>query len=222
MLRASYSRSYSAIPIYEGQWGTQGFNSYQTFLSPNVQLQPAVPLTAALPPPAHPLPDLRPDAANNTIADLIDATDREPVYQSASVTIERELPGSMVVSVGASYSGGRNLLVSNSAANPNAIAPAALVFGDQLYNLVFNQSLRPYPQYKGFDVYSSYPLGRYQRDAGFLRVEKRASNGAVAERLLRIFQADWTIIPGPTACRISSTGRMSGRSLPTISRSGCS
>jgi len=177
VLRASYSRSYSAIPIYEGQWGTQGFNGYQTFLSPNTQLQPAAPLTAQLPPPAHALPDLSPDAANNTIADLIDATDREPVYQSASLTIERELPGSMIISVGASYSGGRNLLVGNSAANPNAISPDALVYGNQLYNLAFNQSLRPYPQYQGFDVYGSYPIGRYQRDAGFVRLEKRASMG---------------------------------------------
>jgi hypothetical protein len=177
VLRASYSRGYSAIPIYEGQWGTQGFNSRETFISPNVQLQPAVALTTALPPPAHPLPDLRPDAANNTVADLIDATSREPVYQSASVTLERELPGSMVVTVGAAYSGGHNLLVSDSAANPNAIAPAALEFRDQLNDEVFNQSLRPYPQYKGFELYSSYPLGRYQRDAGFIRVEKRASKG---------------------------------------------
>ena len=177
VLRAGYSRGYSAIPIYQGQWGTQGFNGYQTLLSSNTQLQPAVPLTTQLPPPVHPLPDLRPDAANNTIADLIDATDREPVYQSASVTMERELPGSMVVSIGAAYSGGRNLLVGNSAANPNAISPGALSFRDQLNNLEFNQSLRPYPQYQGFELYGLYPLGRYQRDAGFVRVEKRASMG---------------------------------------------
>lgn len=177
VLRANYWRGYSAIPIYEGQWGTQGFNSRQTFISPNVQLQPAVALAATLPPPAYPLPDLRPEAANNTVADLIDSTSREPAYQSASLTIERELPGSMVVSVGAAYSGGHNLLVSDSAANPNAIAPAALQFRDQLNDEVFNQSLRPYPQYKGFELYSSYPLGRYQRDAGFVRVEKRASKG---------------------------------------------
>jgi hypothetical protein len=140
-------------------------------------LQPAVPLTAQLPPPVHPLPDLRPDAANNTIADLIDATTREPVYQSASLTIERELPGSMVVSVGAAYSGGHNLLVGDSSANPNAISPAALSFRDQLNNLDFNRSLRPYPQYQGFELYGLYPLGRYRRDAGFVRVEKRASMG---------------------------------------------
>jgi hypothetical protein len=177
VVRAAYARSYTPIPTYSGQWGTQGFNGYQTFISPNVQLEPAVILSAGLPPPANPLPDLRPDAVNNTVADLIDATSREPLYQSASLTIERELPGSMVVSVGASYAGGRNLVVSDSAANPNAIAPAALRFRDRLNDENFNASLRPYPQYKGFDVYSSYPIGRYQRDAGFLRLEKRASKG---------------------------------------------
>ena len=140
-------------------------------------MQPAAPLASALPPPANPLPDLRPDAANNTIADLVDATDREPVYQSASLTIERELPASMVLSVGASYSGGHNLLVGDSAANPNAISPARYAYGDQLNNLDFNRTLRPYPQYQGFELYGLYPLGRYQRDAGFVRVEKRASMG---------------------------------------------
>jgi hypothetical protein len=42
---------------------------------------------------------------------------------------------------------------------------------------MFNRSLRPFPQFKGFDVYSSYPLGRYSRDVGYLRVDKRASRG---------------------------------------------
>ena len=177
VLRAGYYRSYYATPIYEGQWGTQGFNGYQTFISPNVQLAPATPLAEQLPGPAHPLPDLRPDAANNTVADLIDQSTREPLYQSASVTVERELPGSMVISVGAAYSGGRNLLVSDGAANPNAIPLDALHFRDQLNDETFNASLRPYPQYKGFELYSSYPIGRYQRDAGFVRVEKRASKG---------------------------------------------
>ena len=177
VLRVGYSRSYSGIPIYEGQFGTQGFNSYQTFLSSDTQLQPAVALTSSLPPPAYALPDLRPDAANNTIADLIDSSHRLPTYQSASVTIERELPSSMVVSVGASYAGGHNLLVGDSAANPNAISPKALIYGDQLNNLAFNESMRPYPQYQGFELYGLYPLGRYQRDAGFVRVEKRASKG---------------------------------------------
>ena len=50
-------------------------------------------------------------------------------------------------------------------------------YRDQLNNLDFNRSLRPYPQYQGFELNDSYPLGRYQRDAGFVRLEKRASMG---------------------------------------------
>ncbi|MEO7653000.1 MAG: hypothetical protein ABIZ80_21270, partial [Bryobacteraceae bacterium] len=176
VLRASFSRSYSPIPLYSSQWGTQGFSGYPTYLSPNVQLQPAVILSQGLPAPA-PLPDLRPDAANDTVADLVDTTGRAPVYQSASLSVERELPGSIVVTAGAAYSGGKNLLLGNSGANPNAISLDALVNRDRLNDEEFNRSLRPFPQFKGFDVYSSYPSGRYQRDSGFLRLEKRASKG---------------------------------------------
>ena len=37
--------------------------------------------------------------------------------------------------------------------------------------------MRPYPQYQRFDVYASWPEGKYRRDACSLRVEKRASSG---------------------------------------------
>lgn len=177
VVRASFARNYSGIPIYSGQFGTQGFNQYSTFLSPDSQLQPAMILRSGVPAPATPIPDLQPDAANNTIADLIDMSDRLPTYQSAGLSIERELPASTIVTVGFSYSGGKNLLVGNGAANPNAIPLEDLKYGDQLNNLAFNQSLRPYPQYQGFNVYGEYPVGRYQRDAGFARVEKRLSRG---------------------------------------------
>lgn len=175
--RAYFARDYGAIPIYSGQWGTQGFNLYPTFLSPDAQLQPALVMRDGVPPPSTPVPDLRPDAANNTIADLIDMSDRLPTYQSASLSVERELPGSTVVTVGVSYSGGKNLLVGNGAANPNAIPLDDLRYGVQLNDLAFNQSLRPYPQYQGFNLYGLYPVGRYQRDAGYVRVEKRSSKG---------------------------------------------
>ena len=177
VVRLGYSRGYSPIPIYTGQFGTQGFNGSPTYISPNVQLAPAVVLSRGLPPTDRPLPDLRPEAADDTVADLIDQSDRQPVYQSASLTLERELPGSVVVSVGAAYSGGRNLLVSGNTVNLNAIHPDALEYRDRLNDETFNRSLRPYPQYRSFDLYSSYPAARYQRDAGFLRVEKRASKG---------------------------------------------
>jgi len=177
VVRLSFARSYTGIPIYFGQFGTQGFNLYPTFLSSDPQVQPALLLRTGVPLPATPLPDLQPDAANNTIADLVEMTSRLPTYQSASLNIERELPGSTVVTLGTSYAGGKNLLVGNGAANPNAIPLDDLQYGVQLNDLAFNQSLRPYPQYQGFNVYGQYPIGRYQRDAGYLRVEKRASHG---------------------------------------------
>ncbi len=177
VLRAAYSRSYGAIPVYFGQWGTQGFNGTPTFISPNTQLAPAVVLSDGIPPLSHPLPDLRPDAANDTWADLADASERQPSYQSASLSVEREMPGSVVLTVGLGHAGGRDLWVSNGSANPNAIPPDALRFRDQLNDEEFNSSLRPYPQYKGFELNSSWPRGRYERDAASVRVEKRASAG---------------------------------------------
>ena len=177
VVRASFSRSHGQIPIYNGQWGTQGFNARQTFISPNTQLSPALDLTAGIPPFTTPLPDLSPSAADNTVADFVDLSGREPVYQSASLSVEREIPFSMVVSVGTNYSAGRDILVGDGAANPNAINPSFLSYGDALYNLAFRDTLQPYPQYQGFELYGLYPSGRYQRNSGFVRVEKRASFG---------------------------------------------
>ncbi|MEX2264273.1 MAG: hypothetical protein WD696_20130 [Bryobacteraceae bacterium] len=177
VIRLNYDRSYGAIPIYTGQWGTQGFNAYRTFISPNPQLEPALLLRDGIPPSQDPSPDLRPEAANNTIADLVNRDDRLPTYQSASLSVERQLPGSMIVTLSASYAGGKNLLVSNGSANPNAIPLDALAYRDLLNDELFNRSLRPYPQYRGFDVYSAWPLGRYHRDVASVRVEKRASRG---------------------------------------------
>jgi hypothetical protein len=41
----------------------------------------------------------------------MDLTGREAVYQSASASIERQLPFSLVVTAGAYYQGGRDLYV---------------------------------------------------------------------------------------------------------------
>ena len=177
VIRAAYSRANYGIPIYANQWGTQAFHARQTFLSPNVQLEPALVLSGGIPPLGYALPDLAPDAANGSIADLLDTSRRLPMIQSASLTIERQLPKSFVVALDLGHSRGRDLLVSNGAANPNAIPAAALQYRDQLNDEAFNASLRPYPQFKGFDLNSSYPLGQYQRDAMSLRFEKRASGG---------------------------------------------
>ncbi|MFN3323943.1 MAG: hypothetical protein ACK5AZ_10640 [Bryobacteraceae bacterium] len=177
VVRLNYARSYSTLPIYSSQFGTQGFNLYETHFSPNVQLAPAMRFSQGVPPPRFPPPDLRREAANFTVADLIDRSKRVPTYQSASLSVERELPGSFVATGGFAYSGGRNLLVSNSVVNPNAIRLEALEYRDELNNEMFRRTLRPYPQYLGFNVFSSWPLGRYMRNAGYVRIEKRASKG---------------------------------------------
>lgn len=175
-IRLSYSRSYSSIPVYSAQFGTQGFNGYAAYYSPNVQLNPAMKLSDGVPF-LPPLPDLRPEAANYTVAHYITPGDEIPTTHGASASLESQLPASMVVTVGASLSGGKNLLVSNNNVNLNAIHPSALVYRDELNNEEFRRTLRPYPQYLGLDVYSSYPGGRYRRAASFVRLEKRTSTG---------------------------------------------
>jgi hypothetical protein len=177
VVRASYSRSHTQIPIYNGQWATQGFNAIQTFISPNTQLSPATDLTTGIPPLGDTLPDLSPSAADNTTADYMNLGKAEPVYQSAALSIEREVPFSVTLSVGGSHSVGRDLLVGDGTVNPNAISPADMSYGNDLYNYSFLSTLQPYPQYTGFELYGLYPAGRYQRDAGYVRIEKRASFG---------------------------------------------
>ncbi len=196
VVRGAYARSYAQIPVYSGQWGTQAFNGSPTWISPNTQLEPALVVAAGFPAPPRPVPDLSPDAANDTVADLIDMSPRQPTYQSASLSFERELPGSVVATAGLAYSGGKNLLVGNYAANPNAIPLGALAFRDKLNDEDFNRSLRPFPQYKGFEVYSSWPRGRYQRDAAFLRAEKRASAGLTLS-LSYEYGKQWDDYSGP-------------------------
>jgi hypothetical protein len=176
VLRSSYGRSHGAIPIYFGQWGTQGFNGYQELISSDVQLEPAMQSGAGFPAVAA-LPNLSPDAANDTVADLVEQTGRTPLYYSAAISAEREFPGSIMVTLWFGQAGGDDLLVGSSAANPNAIPLDALKYRDLLNDENFNSTLRPYPQYKGLELNNLYPWGRYQRDAGFVRVEKSVSNG---------------------------------------------
>jgi hypothetical protein len=173
--RLSYSRSYEA-PYLTGQSNTQGFNSYPTFISPNLQLSPAVVLAEGLPA-STPLPDLRPDVANGIYADLIDTSTRMPRYQSVKAWVEAAAGRSVLMTAGFYHNDGKNLFLGNGGANPNAIPLEALEYRDKLNAEEFRASLRPYPQFTGFDVHGLYPLGRYQRDAGYLRLEKRSSGG---------------------------------------------
>jgi hypothetical protein len=176
VVRAAYSRSIGGTGLTGGQWGTQAFNASPTYISPNVQLEPAVVLRQGLPP-APDLPDTRPEALNNTVADLVDRTDRQPRTQSASFSIQRELPWLLVTTIGAYHNDGKNMFVDNEGVNVNGIPLDNLEYRDLLNDELFRRSLRPYPQYVNFDVNAQYPVGRYTRDAAYLRVEKRTSAG---------------------------------------------
>lgn len=176
LVRAAYSRSVGGTGLTGGQWGTQAFNAFPTYISPNTQLAPAVVLREGLPP-VPSLPDTRPDALNNTVADLVDRTERQPRTQSASLSVQRELPWMLVATLGAYHSDGKHMFAGNEGVNVNGIPLDALVYRDELNDEAFRRSLRPYPQYVGFDVNWQYPVGRYTRDATYLRVEKRTSAG---------------------------------------------
>ncbi len=177
VVRLSYGLSFSSIPIYTAQWGTQGFAGTPAFISTNIQLQPAIILGNGVPPIARALPDLRPDAANFTVADLVDPSGTVPTYQSAGLSFERELPSQIILAVNLGHSRGQRMFISNSAVNPNAIPLSNLAYRDELNTEAFRRTLRPYPQYQRFDVYSSWPAANYKRNSGALRVEKRSASG---------------------------------------------
>ncbi len=177
VVRASFSRYHSMIPIYDGQWGTQGFNAQQTFFSANTQLSPALNLATGLPPYTVPLPDFSPSAAENTTADFVDLSGKEPVFRSVLFTVQRDFPFSLVITGGAEYRDGHDILVGDGAANPNAINPIYLSYGDALYNQAFRETLQPYPQYLGFSLYGLYAAGAYQRTEEYIQVQKQESHG---------------------------------------------
>jgi len=177
VIRLSLRRSYSSIPLYAGQWGTQGFNGTPTYITENSQLEPAAVLREGLPKPLHPPPDLRPEAANDTVADLMYPGSRQPGYDYGRFSVERQLPASIILTVGVNHTRGWDILADNDGANPNAIALDNLQYRDLLNDESFRRSLRPYPQYQRFDVSELYPVGHYERTEGFVRLEKRTSQG---------------------------------------------
>ncbi|MBA3974363.1 MAG: hypothetical protein C0504_09125 [Candidatus Solibacter sp.] len=177
VLRYSIGLGFQGYPMPSGQWGTQGFNGYATYFSQNPQLDPALILATGVPAPAYPIPDLRPDAANQTSADLNDMSGALPRNISSGLSYERELPFSIVLTASASISSGRNVYVGNNAVNPNAVHPDNLHYRDLLNDESFIRELRPFPQYLRFDTNGLWAGGRFRRTAAAIRVEKRTSQG---------------------------------------------
>lgn len=180
VLRLSYGLSFGAVPVYTTQWASQGFYGNPTLVSPNLQLQPAATLARGMPPLERTLPDLRPDVANFTVADLVEPRGTVPLYQSAGLSLEREIRGNFILSLNLSHARGQRLFVTGTMANPNAIPLQFLDRRDALNSEAFRRQIRPYPQFQRFNLFSSWPTGNYKRNAASVRVEKRSSAGLSA------------------------------------------
>jgi hypothetical protein len=174
VLRLNFSRFYNSPFTNNGHFGTQAFNGTQTYLSPNTQLTPALLLADGLRPSRF--PDLRPEAANGTTAQLWDVSGLQPTAVSYNINIQRQVAKNLIVNAYFNSNYGKNQFVGSNLANPNAIPLDNLKYRDQLNTLSFANSLRPYPQYQDFDA-QAFALAKYRnRNIGF-SIEKRTSGG---------------------------------------------
>ncbi len=175
VLRLSYNRFYNQPRTFNGHFGTQAFNGAQLYLSPNVQLEPALLLRDGLRPSRF--PDLRPESANGTTAQLMDVSGAQPNAQNFQIRLQRQMARNLILTVQYNRQYGRNEFVNGNLANPNAIPLENLKYRDQLNNLAFVNSLRPYPQYQDFDVAQSFALGKHLNRNFNVQMEKRTSGG---------------------------------------------
>ncbi|MYA80460.1 MAG: TonB-dependent receptor [Acidobacteriia bacterium] len=177
VIRLSLSQYYSNLSISSGTFGTQGFSAKRTQISTNQQLDPAVVLDQGLVPLAHALPDLRPDAANDTDPDFIPQTARQPRYRWGSLRVERQLPAGLTMRLGGQIYRGKDILLGGSSVGINAIPLDSLAYRDALNDETFRRTLRPFPQFQYFQTNGQFPLGRYKYHSADFGMEKRASHG---------------------------------------------
>ena len=177
VVRVSAGQYHSNLSISSGTFGTQGYTARRTLISANQQLEPAVTLQNGVPALEHPLPDLRPEAANDTDPDFIPQTSRQPRYRWGSLRVERRLPQGFTVRAGAEIYHGKDILLGGSSVGVNAISLDALGHRDALNDEEFRRTLRPFPQFQNFQTNGQFPLGRYRYHGADFGVQKRASHG---------------------------------------------
>lgn len=176
VVRASYSLSYEDYPLYGRHFGTQGFNATPVFVSPNDQLQPAFWLRDGMPLNFPRPPALDPAAVNGIEPDFIDRSGVLPTNQQWSLNIQRELPRALTMNL--AYTGwrGHRQLVDGFA-RLNLVPSSNLHFRDQLYDEAFRNTLRPYPQYRSFDMGGLYPLGDLKGHSMSATIDQRLIGG---------------------------------------------
>lgn len=175
VLRLSYNRDYGNPNTQNGHFGTQAFNGTELYLSPNTQLTPALILADGLRPSRF--PDLRPEAANGTNAQVWDTSHTKPSSNTFQVRIQRQLAKNLILSATYNLQEGHNQLVNQQLAQPNAIPLENLKYRDQLNTLSFSNSLRPFPQFQDFDPGQTFRLGKNRNRNINVQVEKRTSGG---------------------------------------------
>ena len=176
VIRAGFSLNYSYFPLYPTAFGTLGYNASPVLVSPNDQLVPATTLQQGYPQNFVFPPDLVPTAANGLQADYVEPSGTLPYDENWNLEFERDLPADFVVR--AAYIGHRGVhQFTGGGVELNPINPVDLSYRDQLNNLDFNLSLRPYPQFLSLTPGWTYPIGSSTTHRGLLRFEKRFSHG---------------------------------------------
>ncbi|HQR35424.1 MAG TPA: hypothetical protein PLK30_21980 [Blastocatellia bacterium] len=176
VMRASYSLSYEDYPLYGRHFGTQGFNATPVFVSANDQLRPAFLLRDGMPTNFAQPPFLDPTAVNGIEPDYIDRTGLLPTNQQWTFSIQRELPRALTLNV--LYTGwrGAHELVDGFA-RLNMVPVSNLKYRDQLYDEAFRNSLRPFPQYRSFDMGGLYPVGALKGNSMSATIDQRLTGG---------------------------------------------
>ncbi len=176
VVRGNFSLTYSNFSLYPTEFGTLGFNASPLLTSPNEQLFPAVTLKSGFPQDFAYPPDLRPAAANDLKAQYFEPQGLLPYDQNWRLEIERDFPADLVLRV--TYFGNKGThQFTGGGINLNPLDPEFLRFRDKLNDLVFNLSLRPYPQFRAISPGYAYPIGSTSFQRGSLRLEKKFSHG---------------------------------------------
>ncbi len=176
VVRMNYSLSYEEVPMYGRHFGTQGFNASPIFITPNEQLQSAFRLRQGVPTNFPLPPDLDPAAVNGIEPDYFDTSGQLPANQTWTASLQRELPRALAVE--ARYTGTKvTHQFVDGAVRLNAVPLSALQYGEQLYDDSFRNSLRPYPQYRTFDVGGLFPGGDYEAHFLTVTVDQRLLGG---------------------------------------------
>ncbi len=177
VIRGIVLRSYSAVGLRTGPFGTQGFSGRRFPVSPNRQLAPAVTLEDGFPALHNPLPDLRADFANHTDVDMIPRTDAQPTLNYASLEVEHKLPKGLSLRARGRTTRGRDMLISGQIAGLNRAPVEVLAHRDRLNAESFRRSLRPFPHVQQIRMNYQYPGGKYRYDEGRFSLQKRAGDG---------------------------------------------